>query len=134
MLNFLPETCLADVKRMEPIDGMSRISKVGFHYLLLFIYLSFAFVFLSFLAMNIFVSFSFFTKLLVSMISSLVQNQYRCNSVCFPFNSVSEQDRWRLLCSICGVSYGACIQVSHLSFKLNSSLSWPFLGQLAGNS
>lgn len=75
MLNFLPETCLADVKRMEPIDGMSRISKVGFHYLLLFIYLSFAFVFLSFLAMNIFVSF-FFTKLLVSMISSLVLNQY----------------------------------------------------------
>lgn len=27
----LPETCLADVKRMEPIDGLSRISKVGLY-------------------------------------------------------------------------------------------------------
>lgn len=27
-VKFLPETCLADVKRMEPIDGLSRISKV----------------------------------------------------------------------------------------------------------
>ncbi|WOK95128.1 histone-lysine N-methyltransferase TRX1-like [Canna indica] len=46
---WIPETCLIDVKRMEPIDGISRISK----------------------------------------------------------------DRWKLLCSICGVSYGACIQCSH---------------------
>nr|CAD1831618.1 unnamed protein product [Ananas comosus var. bracteatus] len=45
----ISETCLIDVKRMEPIDGISRISK----------------------------------------------------------------DRWKLLCSICGVSYGACIQCSH---------------------
>ncbi|GMI70468.1 Arabidopsis TRITHORAX 1, SET DOMAIN PROTEIN 27 [Hibiscus trionum] len=45
---WIPETCLSDVKRMEPIDGLNRISK----------------------------------------------------------------DRWKLLCSICGVSYGACIQVS----------------------
>ncbi|XP_019707927.1 histone-lysine N-methyltransferase TRX1 [Elaeis guineensis] len=46
---WIPETCLLDVKRMEPIDGISRINK----------------------------------------------------------------DRWKLLCSICGVSYGACIQCSH---------------------
>ncbi|KAK9288538.1 hypothetical protein L1049_016997 [Liquidambar formosana] len=46
---WIPETCLSDIKRMEPIDGLSRISK----------------------------------------------------------------DRWKLLCSICGVSYGACIQCSN---------------------
>ncbi|KAB2009114.1 hypothetical protein ES319_D10G144400v1 [Gossypium barbadense] len=46
---WIPETCLSDVKRMEPIDGLNRISK----------------------------------------------------------------DRWKLLCSICGVSYGACIQCSN---------------------
>lgn len=46
---WIPETCLSDVKRMEPIDGLSRINK----------------------------------------------------------------DRWKLLCSICGVSYGACIQCSN---------------------
>ncbi|GJN11688.1 hypothetical protein PR202_ga29898 [Eleusine coracana subsp. coracana] len=48
-INSFAETCLKDVKRMEPIDGLSRINK----------------------------------------------------------------DRWKLLCSICGVSYGACIQCSH---------------------
>ncbi|XP_061968612.1 histone-lysine N-methyltransferase ATX2-like isoform X3 [Populus nigra] len=46
---WIPETCLSDVKRMEPIDGQSRINK----------------------------------------------------------------DRWKLLCSICGVAYGACIQCSN---------------------
>ncbi|CAL1404614.1 unnamed protein product, partial [Linum trigynum] len=46
---WIPETCLSDVKRMEPIDGLNRINK----------------------------------------------------------------DRWKLLCSICGVSYGACIQCSN---------------------
>ncbi|KAJ7979107.1 Histone-lysine N-methyltransferase [Quillaja saponaria] len=46
---WIPETCLIDVKRMEPIDGLSRINK----------------------------------------------------------------DRWKLLCSICNVSYGACIQCSN---------------------
>ncbi|KAL6191383.1 hypothetical protein ACLB2K_037774 [Fragaria x ananassa] len=46
---WIPETCLSDIKRMEPIDGLSRINK----------------------------------------------------------------DRWKLLCSICGVSYGACIQCSN---------------------
>ncbi|XP_010522208.1 PREDICTED: histone-lysine N-methyltransferase ATX2 isoform X2 [Tarenaya hassleriana] len=46
---WIPETCLSDVKKMEPIDGLSRVSK----------------------------------------------------------------DRWKLLCSICGVSYGACIQCSN---------------------
>lgn len=46
---WVPETCLKDVKRMEPIDGLSRINK----------------------------------------------------------------DRWKLVCSICGVSYGVCIQCSH---------------------
>ncbi|PWZ14949.1 Histone-lysine N-methyltransferase TRX1 [Zea mays] len=46
---WIPETCLKDVKRMEPIDGLSRINK----------------------------------------------------------------DRWKLVCSICGVSYGVCIQCSH---------------------
>ena len=30
-LEFLSETCLADVKKMEPIDGLSRISKVGLY-------------------------------------------------------------------------------------------------------
>lgn len=46
---WIPETCLSDIKKMEPIDGIGRISK----------------------------------------------------------------DRWKLLCSICGVSYGACIQCSN---------------------
>lgn len=46
---WIPETCLKDIKRMEPIDGLERINK----------------------------------------------------------------DRWKLLCSICGVSYGACIQCSN---------------------
>ncbi|KAL6188922.1 hypothetical protein ACLB2K_040313 [Fragaria x ananassa] len=46
---WIPETCLSDIKRMEPIDGLSRINK----------------------------------------------------------------DRWKLLCCICGVSYGACIQCSN---------------------
>ncbi|GLT47147.1 hypothetical protein SLA2020_208610 [Shorea laevis] len=46
---WIPETCLFDVKRMEPIDGLNRINK----------------------------------------------------------------DRWKLLCSICQVSYGACIQCSN---------------------
>lgn len=46
---WIPETCLSDIKRMEPIDGLSRINK----------------------------------------------------------------DRWKLLCSICGVPYGACIQCSN---------------------
>lgn len=46
---WIPETCLKDVKRMEPIDGLSRINK----------------------------------------------------------------DRWKLICSICTVAYGACIQCSH---------------------
>ncbi|XP_042459563.1 histone-lysine N-methyltransferase TRX1-like isoform X1 [Zingiber officinale] len=46
---WIPETCLVNVKRMEPIDGICRIHK----------------------------------------------------------------DRWKLLCSICGVAYGACIQCSH---------------------
>ncbi|XP_068664824.1 histone-lysine N-methyltransferase ATX2-like [Aristolochia californica] len=45
---WIPETCLLDVKKMEPIDGLERINK----------------------------------------------------------------DRWKLLCSICGVSYGSCIQCS----------------------
>ncbi|XWS22244.1 hypothetical protein CRYUN_Cryun29cG0017900 [Craigia yunnanensis] len=51
---WIPETCLSDVKRMEPIDGLNRISK----------------------------------------------------------------DRWKLLCSICGVSYGACIQCSNTSCRV----------------
>ncbi|KAK9053481.1 hypothetical protein SSX86_030115 [Deinandra increscens subsp. villosa] len=46
---FLSETCLSDIKKMEPIDGLNRVSK----------------------------------------------------------------DRWKLLCSICGVPYGACIQCSN---------------------
>lgn len=46
---WIPETCLSDVKRMEPIDGLNRINK----------------------------------------------------------------DRWKLLCTICHVSYGACIQCSN---------------------
>ncbi|KAK1439506.1 hypothetical protein QVD17_05325 [Tagetes erecta] len=46
---WIPETCLSDIKKMEPIDGLNRVSK----------------------------------------------------------------DRWKLLCSICGVPYGACIQCSN---------------------
>ncbi|KAI0523084.1 hypothetical protein KFK09_005474 [Dendrobium nobile] len=46
---WIPETCLSDVKKMEPIDGIDRIHK----------------------------------------------------------------DRWKLLCSICHVTYGACIQCSN---------------------
>ncbi|GAY48864.1 hypothetical protein CUMW_114940 [Citrus unshiu] len=51
---WIPETCLTDVKRMEPIDGLNRVSK----------------------------------------------------------------DRWKLLCSICGVSYGACIQCSNTTCRV----------------
>ncbi|XP_063940636.1 histone-lysine N-methyltransferase ATX2 isoform X1 [Daucus carota subsp. sativus] len=47
----IPETCLLDVRKMEPIDGLNRINKI----------------------------------------------------------------RWKLLCSICGVSHGACIQCSNSS-------------------
>ncbi|XP_071704627.1 histone H3-lysine(4) N-trimethyltransferase ATX1-like [Rutidosis leptorrhynchoides] len=48
---WIPETCLSDIKKMEPVDGLNRVSK----------------------------------------------------------------DRWKLLCSICGVPYGACIQCSNNS-------------------
>ncbi|CAH8320108.1 unnamed protein product [Eruca vesicaria subsp. sativa] len=51
---WIPETCLSDVKKMEPIDGLSKVSK----------------------------------------------------------------DRWKLLCTICGVSYGACIQCSNDSCRV----------------
>ncbi|KAJ0989001.1 hypothetical protein J5N97_007357 [Dioscorea zingiberensis] len=51
---WIPETCLLDVKKMEPIDGLNRINK----------------------------------------------------------------DRWRLLCSICGVSHGACIQCSNRTCRV----------------
>ncbi|KAG8369538.1 hypothetical protein BUALT_Bualt14G0023900 [Buddleja alternifolia] len=51
---WIPETCLSDIKKMEPIDGLHRINK----------------------------------------------------------------DRWRLLCSICGVSYGACIQCSNFTCRV----------------
>ncbi|CAA3025371.1 histone-lysine N-methyltransferase ATX2-like [Olea europaea subsp. europaea] len=52
---WIPETCLSDIKKMEPIDGISRIHK----------------------------------------------------------------DRWKLLCSICGVSYGACIQCSNSNCRVS---------------
>ncbi|XP_010457683.1 PREDICTED: histone-lysine N-methyltransferase ATX2-like isoform X2 [Camelina sativa] len=51
---WIPETCLLDVKKMEPIDGINKVNK----------------------------------------------------------------DRWKLLCSICGVSYGACIQCSNSSCRV----------------
>ncbi|KAG0491118.1 hypothetical protein HPP92_007981 [Vanilla planifolia] len=51
---WIPETCLSDVKKMEPIDGIGRIHK----------------------------------------------------------------DRWKLLCSICHVSYGACIQCSNSTCRV----------------
>ncbi|CAA7026483.1 unnamed protein product [Microthlaspi erraticum] len=51
---WIPETCLSDVKKMEPIDGVNKVNK----------------------------------------------------------------DRWKLLCSICGVSYGACIQCSNSSCRV----------------
>ncbi|CAA7015002.1 unnamed protein product [Microthlaspi erraticum] len=51
---WIPETCLSDVKKMEPIDGVNKVNK----------------------------------------------------------------DRWKLLCSICGVSYGACIQCSNNSCRV----------------
>ncbi|CAA3024743.1 histone-lysine N-methyltransferase ATX2-like [Olea europaea subsp. europaea] len=51
---WIPETCLTDVKKMEPIDGLSRINK----------------------------------------------------------------DRWKLTCSICGISYGACIQCSNSTCRV----------------
>ncbi|KAL3506598.1 hypothetical protein ACH5RR_031980 [Cinchona calisaya] len=51
---WIPETCLSDITKMEPIDGLSRVNK----------------------------------------------------------------DRWKLLCSICGVSYGACIQCSNNSCRV----------------
>lgn len=51
---WIPETCLSNVKKMEPIDGINKVNK----------------------------------------------------------------DRWKLLCSICGVSYGACIQCSNSSCRV----------------
>ncbi|KAL3621646.1 hypothetical protein CASFOL_036558 [Castilleja foliolosa] len=56
---WIPETCLSDVKKMEPIDGLSRVNK----------------------------------------------------------------DRWKLLCSICGVSHGACIQDNFLLLYATTSSS-----------
>ncbi|KAL8136520.1 hypothetical protein V2J09_002521 [Rumex salicifolius] len=52
---WIPETCLYDIKRMEPIDGINRINR----------------------------------------------------------------DRWKLLCCICGVSYGACIQCSNSTCRVS---------------
>ncbi|XP_047983095.1 histone-lysine N-methyltransferase ATX2-like isoform X2 [Salvia hispanica] len=52
---WIPETCLLDVKKMEPIDGIDRINK----------------------------------------------------------------DRWKLLCSICHVSHGACIQCSNINCRVS---------------
>ncbi|PKA57771.1 Histone-lysine N-methyltransferase ATX2 [Apostasia shenzhenica] len=51
---WIPETCLSDVKKMEPIDGINQIHK----------------------------------------------------------------DRWKLLCSICRVTYGACIQCSNSNCRV----------------
>ncbi|CAN8247651.1 unnamed protein product [Cochlearia groenlandica] len=51
---WIPETCLSDVKKMEPVDGVNKVSK----------------------------------------------------------------DRWKLLCTICAVSYGACIQCSNHSCRV----------------
>ncbi|XP_073137741.1 histone-lysine N-methyltransferase ATX2-like isoform X2 [Henckelia pumila] len=51
---WIPETCLSDIKKMEPIDGIHRIHK----------------------------------------------------------------GRWKLLCSICGVPYGACIQCSNSTCRV----------------
>ncbi|CAH2038811.1 unnamed protein product [Thlaspi arvense] len=51
---WIPETCLLDIKKMEPIDGVNKVNK----------------------------------------------------------------DRWKLMCSICGVSYGACIQCSNSSCRV----------------
>lgn len=68
------------------------------------------------------------------IMSSILLYQYMCHySVCYTFNPVnfvSEQDRWKLLCSICGVSYGACIQVS-LEFSIKEQFMQFFLGQQA---
>ncbi|KAG8375981.1 hypothetical protein BUALT_Bualt09G0015600 [Buddleja alternifolia] len=52
---WIPETCLTDTKKMEPIDGLHRINK----------------------------------------------------------------DRWKLLCSICGVAHGACIQCSNNNCRVS---------------
>ncbi|XP_042065047.1 histone-lysine N-methyltransferase ATX2-like [Salvia splendens] len=52
---WIPETCLSDIKKMEPIDGIDRINK----------------------------------------------------------------DRWKLICSICHVSYGACIQCSDFNCRVS---------------
>ncbi|XP_042066795.1 histone-lysine N-methyltransferase ATX2-like isoform X1 [Salvia splendens] len=52
---WIPETCLSDIKKMEPIDGIDRINK----------------------------------------------------------------DRWKLLCSICHVSHGACIQCSNINCRVS---------------
>ncbi|KAL1210181.1 histone H3-lysine(4) N-trimethyltransferase ATX1 [Cardamine amara subsp. amara] len=62
---WIPETCLSDVKKMEPIDGVKKVSK----------------------------------------------------------------DRWKLLCTICGVSYGACIQCSNNSCRVAYH---PLCGRAAG--
>lgn len=51
---WIPETCLSDIKKMEPIDGLSRINK----------------------------------------------------------------DRWKLVCSICHIPYGACIQCSNSTCRV----------------
>ncbi|KAL1561344.1 histone-lysine N-methyltransferase ATX2-like [Salvia divinorum] len=52
---WIPETCLSDIKKMEPIDGICRVNK----------------------------------------------------------------DRWKLLCSICHVSHGACIQCSNNNCRVS---------------
>ncbi|EMS62500.1 Histone-lysine N-methyltransferase ATX2 [Triticum urartu] len=74
---WIPETCLKDVKRMEPIDGLSKINKV-------------------------------FTPSTLDLGDSFWSIFVETFSVLSYL-----QDRWKLLCSICTVAYGACIQCSH---------------------
>lgn len=81
-LELVAKTCLKDVKRMEPIDGLSKINKV-------------------------------FTP------SSLDFGDSFWSIFVETFSVLSYlQDRWKLLCSICTVAYGACIQVLQELFKL----------------
>lgn len=100
---YASETCLSDIKKMEPIDGLNRVSKV-----------SFCFIFsLPVLYFNCSLLISNWLKVLANEQSYPSYTHKRVCiyinviPVCFIFN----QDRWKLLCSICGVAYGACIQV-----------------------
>lgn len=110
---FHAETCLLDVKKMEPIDGLNRINKV-------FVFQLCQFHLLLVLVLKIFLmKKGLISKLNNEKVKAFGEKDHLHGVLTQSFKGefvlthffLWMQDRWRLLCSICSVSYGACIQV-----------------------